>query len=160
MQATIEHEKILRVHENLTKLHNFTVNNRLKTNNYPKDLVIRQPPQNMPNSTTNVKRQSAFENVRSSKKQRESRSGKRHQSDSYNYHQTFGLRGPSDERDLGDSIDVVGSGRKNRQSRFNSTESRRRSQGHRYQEPGETLNADDDETVINVYERQTRGSSP
>ena len=30
MQATIEHEKILRVHENLVKLHNFTVNNRLR----------------------------------------------------------------------------------------------------------------------------------
>jgi len=30
MQQTIEHEKILRVHENLTNLHNFTVNNRLK----------------------------------------------------------------------------------------------------------------------------------
>jgi len=30
MQQTIEHEKILRVHENLTNLHNFTVNDRLK----------------------------------------------------------------------------------------------------------------------------------
>lgn len=30
LQATIEHEKILRVHENLVKLHNFTVNNRLR----------------------------------------------------------------------------------------------------------------------------------
>ena len=33
MQKTIEHEKILRVHENLTKLHNFTVNNRLRALN-------------------------------------------------------------------------------------------------------------------------------
>ena len=30
LKATIEHEKILRVHENLTKLHNFTVNNRMR----------------------------------------------------------------------------------------------------------------------------------
>lgn len=117
----------------------------------------------MPNSTTHAKRPNAFENVRSSKKNRESRSGKR-QSDSYGYQQTFGLRGPSADRDqfLGDSIEI-GSGRKMRGSRFNSTDSRRRSQGNRYQDPGETLHADeieDDDTVINVYERQTRGSSP
>ena len=29
-EKTLEHEKIMRVHQNLIKLHNFTLNNRIK----------------------------------------------------------------------------------------------------------------------------------
>jgi len=63
----------------------------------------------------------------------------------------FGTQG---EREGAES----GSGSRPRNSRFNSEDSRRKSTGfHRFQEPGNTLHHED---AINVYERQTRGSSP
>ena len=133
MQATIEHEKILRVHENLTKLHNFTVNNRLRQQPTGKEYP-KHPP-----STTHAKRSQeryhAFDNLKSHKKSRE-RSGPRKSAQ-----QTFALRGPSAERDaelLCNSVPEIE--RQQRPSRFNSTESRRKSSGGRYKDPGETPN--------------------
>jgi len=61
LQATIEHEKILRVHENLVKLHNFTLNNRIRQSGEKTTFSKPQPA-----STTHAKRsaeKSGFDGV-------------------------------------------------------------------------------------------------
>ena len=111
------------MHENLTKLHNFTVNNRLKQS-APSN--IQHPP-----STTNAKRGQnyAFENGKSSRKSRERSSIRK--SDNQGGYRV--IRGMSAEREsdlLANHVPEID--REKRKSRFNSTESRRKSSGNRY----------------------------
>lgn len=109
----------MRVHENLTKLHNFTVNNRMKTTKEPLSYSVvggqmkqRESGQGHPGSTTNQARRSQErthgfgnmadhqQNLKSSKKRE--RSAKRKSHDRHfiaNQQQTFGVRGMSHERD-------------------------------------------------------------
>ena len=84
------------------------------------------------------------------RRQRDSRSNKQRYAESFSNQHKYGT---STRYDFGDSE----SANKQRPSRFNSSDSRRRSSGYRYQEPGDTLHHDDE---INVYERNTHGSSP
>ena len=108
-------------------------------------------------STTQARRSAekhSFAELKSHKRVRESRSSKRQYGDGFNQKYSMGRN----EHEF--ALESEMSGHKvGRASRFNSSDSRRRSSGYKFQEPGETLHYED-EDVVNMYERHTRGSSP